>query len=113
MRESRQLKKHQIFARLESLGEYSGKVLKQSGQIIDVDFVTACELEYLHGDEILEKGDERIYGESRGPSTGQAMGTDQPSGDSESAGDNSTGDSDDGAGVHTNKKRRSTKKPRD
>ena len=113
MRESRQLKKHQIFARLESLGEYSGKVLKQSGQIIDVDFVTACELEYLHGDEILEKGDERIYGESSGPSLGQAMGTDQPGGDPESAGDNSADDSDDGSGVYTNKKRRSAKKPRD
>lgn len=113
MRESRQLKKHQIFARLESLGEYSGKVLKQSGDIIDVDFVTACELEYLHGDEILEKGDSRIYGESSGPSTREAMGTDQPSSDSESVGDNSADNSDDGAGVHSNKKRRPAKKPRD
>ena len=113
MRESRQLKKHQIFARLESLGEYSGKVLKQSGEIIDIDFVTACELEYLHGDEILEKGDERIYGKSSGSSIGQAMGTNQPGSDSEGVGNNSADDSDDGSGVHTNKKRRSTKKPRD
>jgi len=66
VRESKQIPKEYIYNRLISMGKFSGKVLLTNGQVVDQpDFTMACELEMLHGAEILEAGDERIHSGSK------------------------------------------------
>jgi len=66
VRESKQIPKEYIYNRLISMGKFSGKALLKNGEVVDQpDFTMACELEMLHGAEILEAGDERIHSGSK------------------------------------------------
>lgn len=107
MRESKHLSPQAVYNRLDQIGEYSGQVIMPSGEVYQVDFVQACELEMLHGAEIVDK--ENVDAIRGRDIIEPAMGESSKSSDPEGAGNSSPDDSGDSGTVHTRKRKRAAK----